>query len=46
MGDQRILGFWGVTKGIDFDDIFSPIVKMSSIRVVLGLLASLDLEIE
>ena len=33
-------------KGIDFDEIFSPVVKMSSIRVVLGLLASLDLEIE
>ena len=33
-------------KGIDFDDIFSPVVKMSSIRVVLGLTASLDLELE
>ncbi|RVW71160.1 Retrovirus-related Pol polyprotein from transposon TNT 1-94 [Vitis vinifera] len=33
-------------KGIDFDEIFSPIVKMSSIRVVLGLAASLDLEIQ
>ncbi|RVX05220.1 Retrovirus-related Pol polyprotein from transposon TNT 1-94 [Vitis vinifera] len=33
-------------KGIDFDEIFSPVVKMSSIRVVLGLTASLDLEIE
>ena len=33
-------------KGIDFDEIFSPVVKMSSIRVVLGLAASLDLEIE
>ena len=33
-------------KGVDFDDIFSPVVKMSSIRVVLGLAASLDLEIE
>ena len=33
-------------KGIDFDGIFSPVVKMSSIRVVLGLAASLDLEIE
>lgn len=33
-------------KGIDFDDILSPVVKMSSIRVVLGLVASLDLEIE
>ena len=33
-------------KGIDFDEIFSPVVKMSSIRVVLGLVASQDLEIE
>ena len=33
-------------KGIDFDEIFSPVVKMSSIRVVLSLTASLDLELE
>ena len=33
-------------KGIGFDEIFSPIVKMSSISVVLGLTTSLDLEIE
>ena len=33
-------------KGVDFVEIFSSVVKMSSIRVVLGLAASLDLEIE
>ena len=33
-------------KGIDFDDIFSLLVKMSSITVVLGLLASMNLRIE
>ncbi|KAJ0796583.1 putative RNA-directed DNA polymerase [Helianthus annuus] len=33
-------------KGIDFDEIFSPVVKMSSIRVILGLATSLDLEVE
>ena len=33
-------------EGIDFTEIFIPIVKMSSIRVVLGLVAALDLECE
>ena len=33
-------------QGIDFDEIFFPIVKMSSIRVVLGLVVSLDLELD
>ncbi|KAL6322857.1 hypothetical protein AAG906_020857 [Vitis piasezkii] len=33
-------------KSIDFEEIFSPVVKMSSIRVVLGLAASMNLEIE
>ena len=33
-------------KGVDFEDIFSPIVKMSSIRVVLKIAASINLEIE
>ena len=33
-------------KGVDFDEIFSPVVKMSSIRVVLGMAASMDLEVE
>jgi len=33
-------------KGIDYDEMLSPVVKMSSIRVVLGLAASMDLEIE
>ena len=32
--------------GVDFDEIFSPVVKMSSIRVILGLAASLELEVE
>jgi transposase InsO family protein len=40
-----VKGF-GQKKGIDFEEIFSPVVKMSSIRVVLGLAASLNLEIE
>ena len=33
-------------KGIDYNEIFSPVVKMSSIRVVLGMAATMDLEIE
>jgi hypothetical protein len=33
-------------KGIDLDEILSHVMKMSSIRVVLGLAASQDLEIE
>ena len=36
----------GKKKGIDFDEIFSSVVKMSSISVVLTLAASLDLEVE
>ena len=33
-------------KGVDFEDIFSPVVKMSSTRVVLGITCTFDLEIE
>jgi len=39
-----VKGF-GQKKGIDFEEIFSPMVKMSSIIVVLGLAVSLNLEI-
>jgi hypothetical protein len=30
-------------KGIDFDEIFSPVVKMSSIQIVLGIAATMEL---
>ena len=33
-------------KGVDFEEIFSPVVKISSIRVVLSIVARLNLEIE
>ena len=40
-----VKGF-GQKKCVDFEEIFSLVVKISSIRVVLGLAASLNLEIE
>lgn len=40
-----IKGF-GQRKGVEFEEIFSLVVKMSSIRVMPGLAAYLDLEIE
>ena len=33
-------------KGIDFDEIFSPVVKMTSIRTILSLVATKDLHLE
>jgi len=33
-------------KGVDFNEIFSPMVKMSSIRTMLSLTSTLDLEVE
>jgi hypothetical protein len=33
-------------KGIDFDEIFSPVVKMNSIRTILSLVAVEDLHLE
>ena len=43
---RLIVKDFGQKKGVDFEEIFSPIMKMSSIRVVLGLVTSLNLEIE
>ena len=37
-----VMGF-SQKKGIDFEEIFSLVVKMSSIRVVLGLVANMNL---
>ena len=34
------------TKGIDFDEIFSPVVKMASIYTVLSIVAIEDLHLE
>ena len=32
--------------GVDFTDVFSPVVKHSSIRALLGIVAMHDLELE
>ncbi|TQD95783.1 hypothetical protein C1H46_018622 [Malus baccata] len=40
-----VKGF-GQKKEVDFDEIFSPVVKMTSIRVILCMVASMDLELE
>ena len=33
-------------KGIDYDEIFSPVVKMTSIRAILSLVATENLFLE
>ena len=33
-------------KGINFDEIFSPVVKMTSIRTILNLVATEDFHLE
>ena len=40
-----VKGF-ALKKGIDFDEIFSPVVKMTSIRTILSLVAFEDLHLE
>ena len=43
---QLVVKGFNKKKGIDFEEIFSPMVKMSSICVALGLAARLNLEVE
>ena len=40
-----VKGF-GQKQGINFDEIFSPVVKMCSIPVILGLETSMNLKLE
>ncbi|KAG8503721.1 hypothetical protein CXB51_001724 [Gossypium anomalum] len=35
-----------LSKGVDFTDVFSPVVKHSSIRALLGIMAMHDLELD
>ena len=43
---QLVVKGFGQKQGIDFDKIFSPIVEACSIRVTLGLAASMNLKLE
>lgn len=43
---QLVANDFDPKKGIGFNGIFSSVVKMTSVQVVLGLIASLDLEFE
>lgn len=33
-------------KGIDYDEVFSPVVRHTSIKIILALVASYDMELE
>lgn len=43
---RLVMKGFGQQKGVDYEEIFSPVVKMSSIRVVSGLATTLNLEVE
>ena len=44
--DRLVVKGFAQKKSIDFDEIFSPIVKMTSIRTILSLVAVEDLHLE
>ena len=44
--DRLVINGFAQNKGIEFDEIFSPIVKMTSIRTILSLVMVEDLHLE
>ena len=44
--DRLVVNGFAQKKGIDFDEIFSPIVKMTWIRTILSLVVVEDLQLE
>ena len=44
--DRLVVKGFAQNKGIEFDEIFSPVVKMTSIRSILILVAVEDLHLE
>ena len=44
--DRLVVKVFAQNKGIDFDEIFSHVVKMNSIRTILCLVAAEDLHLE
>ena len=44
--DRLVVKGFSQKKGIDFDEIFSPIVKMTSIRTILSLVVVEYLHLE
>jgi hypothetical protein len=43
---QLVAKGYSQVEGVDFDDIFSPVAKLASIRVLVSLVATFDVEIE
>lgn len=37
---------WKLSKGVDYDEVISPIIRHTSVRIVLALVASFNLELE